>query len=96
MRSRYCAYVLNDENYLIQTWHPSTRPPSLELMQQPVVKWLGLKIIATNAGGKHDHEGTVEFVARYKTEGKATRLHEVSRFVKEEGKWYYVDGDIKE
>jgi SEC-C motif-containing protein len=58
------------------------------------VKWLGLKILRTEAGGADDREGVVEFVARYSINGKAERLHEVSRFLRDEGQWRYVDGQI--
>ena len=94
MRSRYSAYTLQNEPYLLQTWHSSTRPSQLNLAIEPV-KWLGLKIITTQAGQAADSTGTVEFVARYKVNGKAHRLAEKSRFVKEQGRWFYLDGDIK-
>ena len=95
MRSRYSAYVLGNESYLLATWHQSTRPASLELDKESNTKWLGLKIVNTERGMSGDAEGTVEFVARYKINGKAHRLHEISRFVKEAGSWYYVGGDIQ-
>ena len=89
MRSRYCAYVLAREDYLLTTWHPSTRPPNIPPSQ---VRWLGLKVIraANNA-----MTGEVEFVARHKMNGKAQRLHEVSHFVNENGHWLYVNGKIE-
>lgn len=92
MRSRYAAYVLRREDYLLRTWHASTRPPALHLADSPA-KWLGLKVLRTEAGNAEDSEGVVEFVARYKVGGKAARLHESSRFVREGGRWLYVDGD---
>jgi len=93
MRSRYTAYTLGDENYLRRTWHPSTLPERLELNSTPAPKWLGLKILRTAAGEPGDTQGVVEFVARYRVGGnKAERLHEVSRFVKENGDWLYLDG----
>jgi len=85
MRSRYSAYVMEREDYLLQTWHPSTRPAQLNLQQEGNVKWLGLKIIRSETE-------TVEFVARYKVAGKATRLHEISTFVYEQGRWFYLAG----
>jgi len=94
MRSRYSAYVLTRDDYLHRTWHGSTRPAALDLHSSRSGRWLGLKILRTEAGGRNDRAGVVEFVARYKPSGKAERLHEVSRFVREEGQWYYVDGDI--
>jgi SEC-C motif-containing protein len=90
MRSRYCAFVRGDEPYLLATWHPATRPGRVQLDTQ--ARWLGLSIRATEAGGPDDMTGTVEFVARYKIDGKGTRLHEISRFEKIDGRWYYLDG----
>ncbi len=94
MRSRYSAYTLSDEAYLLQTWHRTTRPARLDLESQPAARWLGLKIVATREGKSADTHGVVEFIARYKVGGKAHRLHETSRFVREEGRWSYVDGKI--
>lgn len=92
MRSRYSAYVLGLEAYLLATWHPSTRPEELDLAAEPPPKWLGLEIRRhTQADESH---AVVEFVARYRVAGRGQRLHETSRFVREEGRWLYVDGDI--
>jgi len=88
MRSRYSAYVLKHEDYLLATWHESTRPTSLDFSGE---KWLGLEIKAHTAS---DDSATVEFVARCRIGGRAQRLHEISRFVREDGCWYYVDGVI--
>jgi SEC-C motif-containing protein len=88
MRSRYTAYTLNDEAYLQKTWHASTRP-ALQLDKQEPCKWLGLTIISQHQEG---HYATVEFVAKYKVNGRAQQLHEVSNFVQEDGAWFYVDG----
>ncbi|MGL6070150.1 YchJ family protein [Craterilacuibacter sp.] len=93
MRSRYSAYVKKDEAYLLGSWHPSTRPECLALDEDPV-KWLGLDIVALEQGVPGDTVGRVEFVARYKVGGRAQRLQENSRFVFEDGRWFYVDGDI--
>ncbi len=95
MRSRYSAYVRSDAKYLLRTWHVSTRPQNLELGAERAVKWLGLEILMTEAGGGGDAQGAVEFVARYKVNGKSCRLHERSRFIKEDGQWFYVDGDVR-
>jgi SEC-C motif-containing protein len=95
MRSRYCAYVLARETYLLDTWHVSTRPRALDLTDADGVKWLGLEVVRTQAGGAQDTDGVVEFVARYKVRGRAQRLYEVSRFVREGGQWYYVDGELE-
>lgn len=94
MRSRYCAYTRGDTAYLLSTWHPTTRPDSLDFSQDVPLRWLGLKILRHTAGAPGDGAGTVEFVARFKNAGKAGRMREISRFVQEEGKWYYVDGEM--
>ena len=90
MRSRYSAYVLGDVDYLRASWHPATRPAVIDLGEP--VNWLGLKIVATQYGGRSDNEGTVEFVARYKLAGRAFRLHEISRFVRQADRWTYLSG----
>ena len=91
MRSRYCAYVLCNEQYLLATWHPNTRPDSIPLSKAQ--KWLGLTVIDAICTGEHSAE--VEFVARSRVSNTAAiRLHERSRFVREDGKWLYVDGDF--
>lgn len=93
MRSRYSAYVLKLEPYLLATWHASARPASLDLACENA-KWLGLEV------KKHTPESalraSVEFVARYKIGGRAARLHEVSCFVREDGRWFYLDGEFIE
>jgi len=92
MRSRYSAYVRDLAGYLLDTWHPSTRPLALE-PHPPRLRWLGLDV-RRHAMPDADH-ATVEFVARSKLGGRAQRLHETSRFVREQGRWYYVDGDAR-
>lgn len=92
MRSRYTAYTLKREDYLLATWHPGTRPASLELTSETAHQWLGLTV-KRHEQTAADH-AVVEFVARYKINGRAHRLHEISRFVREHGQWFYVDGDI--
>lgn len=92
MRSRYSAYVNNDENYLLKTWHSSTRPDKLGLEQDAPIKWIRLEIKGAQQGKETDNQGTVEFIAHYKVNGKAERLHEVSRFRKEQDRWFYLDG----
>lgn len=94
MRSRYVAYSLGDAAYLLATWHPRTRPETLDLETQPRVKWIGLEIRAHRQ--LDDDHAEVEFIARYRINGRAQRLHETSRFVRENGSWYYVDGDIRD
>ncbi len=89
MRSRYSAFVLERADYLLSTWHLSKRPASLEFDEG--AKWLGLEVREHKATGADTAE--VEFVARYRVQGRAVRLHERSRFVREDGRWFYVDGD---
>ncbi|MBU6270027.1 MAG: SEC-C domain-containing protein [Betaproteobacteria bacterium] len=91
MRSRYSAFVLGLEDYLLATWHPDTRPlPPLGL--EPGLRWLGLTV--RRHGLIDADHGWVEFVARSKLAGRARRLHETSRFVREGGRWFYRDGDL--
>jgi SEC-C motif-containing protein len=92
MRSRYSAYVLGLADYLLATWHASTRPAALAPLD-PSLKWLGLDIRSCAQTGAD--RGVVEFVARSKRGGRAHRLHETSRFVREGGRWLYVDGDVR-
>ena len=90
MRSRYSAYVLEKSAYLLATWHPSTRPSVLNF-EAPKPRWLGLEI---RAATQHDERhAEVEFVACCKIGGRAQRLHERSRFVLENGRWLYLDGE---
>ena len=89
MRSRYSAFVLQQADYLRATWHVSTRPDTLDF--EIGTRWLGLEVRRHQVTGPDAAE--VEFVARYRLGGKATRLHEKSRFVREDGRWFYVDGD---
>ena len=90
MRSRYSAFVLGDVPYLLGTWHSSQGPATLEL--EAGAKWLGLEIKQHRITGADTAE--VEFVARFRVGGKAIRQHERSRFVREDGRWFYVDGDV--
>lgn len=94
MRSRYSAFVLGLEDYLLATWHSDTRPAGLELDASPRPQWLGLAIKAHTR--LDDNHATVEFVARYKLNGRAFKLHETSRFERVAGRWLYVKGEIHE
>ena len=93
MRSRYTAYALKLEPYLLATWHPDTRPATADLDSDDG-RWIGLEV------KRHMLESAdraiVEFVARYKLGGRAHRLHEISRFAREDGCWLYVDGTFPE
>jgi SEC-C motif-containing protein len=92
MRSRYSAFVLDRLDYLLATWHPSTRLVSLA-PNEPGLRWLGLEVRRQKSLDA-DH-AEVEFVARSKLGGRAQRLHETSRFVRQDGRWFYVDGDLR-
>lgn len=90
MRSRYTAFTLNDEAFLLQSWHQSTRPKALNHDDEKNIKWVDLKVLRHEPG---DKSSIVEFIARYKINGKAGKIHELSRFTKEGDRWFYVDGD---
>lgn len=93
MRSRYSAYARGLERYLLQTWHASTRPAALDLQADTATRWLGLKIL--HHAQTCASAATVSFVARYRVGGgSAQRMEETSRFVCEDGRWYYVDGEV--
>ncbi len=92
MRSRYSAYVLKLEDYLLATWHPDTRPSELDIAADDT-KWLGLEVKKHEV--QDETHATVDFVARYRIAGKGHRLHELSRFVKEDGRWFYRDGELE-
>jgi SEC-C motif-containing protein len=94
MRSRYSAYVLGLEAYLLASWHPDTRPATVELGATPRPQWLGLTVKAFTP--QDERHATVEFVARYKINGRAFKLHETSRFERIDGRWLYVDGEMNE
>ena len=91
MRSRYCAFVLCNEQYLLATWHPSTRPGSIPFNRKQ--QWLGLRVVNASVTGNDSAE--VEFIARSRvSNAAAVRHHERSRFVRENERWLYVDGDM--
>ena len=94
MRSRYSAFSVKNEAYLRYSWHPDTCPKNIHLNEK--ISWLGLKIIKTIAGNETDKNGAVEFVARSKNNGKASRLHEISRFSRFNHRWVYLDGKLNE
>lgn len=87
MRSRYSAFVRELDDYLLDTWHPSTRPPSVSF--DAGLRWLGLDV--KRHLPQDQDRAIVEFVARSKLGGRAHRLHETSRFVREDGRWFYLD-----
>ena len=105
MRSRYTAYTQRNEAYLRATWHPSTLPAEPILADDEKLQWLGLEVKSAlrlrqrkaNLLESPDAD-TVEFVARYRVNGRGHRLHEVSRFMREhsgfDARWYYLDGSF--
>jgi SEC-C motif domain protein len=94
MRSRFTAFAVGAADYLLATWHPRTRPRRLDLDSD--VTWRRLQIVDTVAGSQHDINGVVEFRAQYVQNGKRHLMHETSRFTREKGRWFYVDGDLSD
>lgn len=92
MRSRYAAYARRLDGYLFATWHPSTRPASLDL--DPAMLWQRLDLVEVVGGGAEEAEGEVEFRAHYRHHGVSGELHERSRFVRRGGRWLYLDGHL--
>ena len=90
MRSRYSAFALGNARYLLESWHPRTRPRTVDV--DPEVRWTGLDVLARTGGSPLETEGTVEFRAHYVVAGRAGAQHENSRFVRESGRWTYLDG----
>ena len=91
MRSRFSAFALGLPEFLVATWHPDTRPAELELDE--AIVWQDLDIIRTEAGGPFDGTGIVEFEAHFRLLNQSNSQHEVSDFVREGGRWYYLDGE---
>ncbi len=95
MRSRYTAYSLQNDAYILDSWHSSTRPVSLSEENKLPVKWVELKVINSSVPAQNDTTATVEFVARFKVNGKAEQMHECSEFIKEAGRWFYLKGKVE-
>jgi SEC-C motif-containing protein len=89
MRSRFSAFATGNREYLLATWHPSTRPATLDLDDD--TQWRRLVVVRTEAGGPFDDCGTVEFAAHYADDGGRGVLRETSRFVREDGRWFYLE-----
>lgn len=96
MRSRYTAFALRDLEHLLRSWHSRTRPPREELAGSlmPELRWLRLDVLSAHEGAPFDDAGTVEFVAISKDPQGRQEQHEISRFVREDGNWYYLDGEV--
>lgn len=95
MRARYSAFVVEDENYLLQSWHSSTRPERVLENDTQHTEWKGLNVIECHAGAEGDRDGTVEFIARFTVHKQAGQIHEVSKFMFEDDRWFYLDGEAK-
>ncbi|MGI9615845.1 MAG: YchJ family protein [Acidimicrobiales bacterium] len=91
MRARYAAYVAENEQFLLSSWHPDTRPSTVDF--DPAVAWTGLTILDEVAGGALDDEGIVEFAARYTSGGTPRVLRERSAFRRHGGSWLYVGAE---
>ena len=91
LRSRYCAYVREYNDYINNTWHASTRPKDA-ICHNPALRWTGLEILSQQGGGESDSQGEIEFIARYTISDRPEELHERSHFVREAGQWFYLDG----
>ncbi len=90
MRARYVAYGMQNRSFLLDSWHPDTRPAELDF--DPTIAWLGLEVVATEAGSGLDTTGVVEFKARFSRNGEPLELHERSSFMRLDGDWVYIDG----
>jgi SEC-C motif domain protein len=93
MRSRYSAFVVGDAAHLLRSWHPDTRPDEVTFVAEQA--WTGLEIVATERGRALDATGVVEFRARYRRGRRSGELHEASRFGRVDGRWVYIDGDVR-
>ncbi len=92
MRSRFSAFAVGDEAYLLRSWAPETRPAAVDF--DPAMRWEALEILGGSGGGPFHTAGAVEFRAHYRAHGRAGTLHEHSRFRRDDGAWVYADGDI--
>ncbi|MGP3957866.1 YchJ family protein [Nonomuraea sp. 3N208] len=88
MRSRFTAFGVGDEAYLLGTWHPAARPARLDLDKR--VRWVRLEILETTGGSVIHTEGTVRFRAHYVDRGRPGEMEEHSRFVRLDGRWVYA------
>jgi SEC-C motif-containing protein len=93
MRSRFSAFVVGDADHLLRSWHPDTRPDEVTFVAKQT--WTGLEIVSTERGRALDATGIVEFRARYRRGKRSGELHEASRFGRVDGRWVYIDGDVR-
>ncbi len=94
MRSRFTAYAMHNGTYLLNSWDPSTRPEDIDFSKD-TGEWTELNIISTKKGGAKDSKGIVEFKAHFTLDGEPRIMSEISRFVKKQGRWFYLDGKVK-
>ncbi|WP_174483007.1 YchJ family protein [methanotrophic endosymbiont of Bathymodiolus puteoserpentis (Logatchev)] len=94
MRSRFTAYAMRNGNYLLQTWDTASRPEAIDFSKE-TGKWTSLDIISSKKGTEKDNKGIVEFKAYFTQDGEAKVMNEISRFVKKQGHWFYLDGKVK-
>ena len=92
MRSRYTAFFVGDADHLLASWHPRTRPEAIEIDGD--LRWTGMRILDVEAGSADEATGIVEFRASWTERGTQGELHERSRFVRQSGRWWYLDGDV--
>ncbi len=95
MRSRFTAYAQHNAAYLLATWDSGKRPDGIDFSKEGDVEWTRLEILGKKKGGEKDHKGIVEFKAYYLLDGDEYAMHEISRFVKHDGLWFYLDGVVK-
>jgi len=91
MRSRYTAYALRNSNYLRATWDEAKCPKSIDFSKEKM-EWLRLEVGETKKGGVNDSKGVVVFKAFYRQDGEEFVMRETSRFIKSNGRWFYLDG----
>ncbi|MDB1090052.1 YchJ family metal-binding protein [Streptomyces sp. ACA25] len=92
MRSRFSAFAVQDEAYLLRSWHPTTRPPGIDF--DPALRWRRLEILDSSGGSAFHTEGTVEFRAHWTRRGQPGALHENSRFLRAGAAWLYLEGNV--
>jgi SEC-C motif-containing protein len=97
MRARYCAFVVNNPEFLHQSLHPDHRHDhdvNATRRWAENSEWLKLEVVNSLGGGVEDEQGSVEFIATYKEQGMVRPHHEISNFIKQDGRWYFVDGKL--
>ena len=85
--------MLHDDAYLLATWDPASRPLTDAPSHEPGLVWAGLQVLQVKDGGEADTTGTVDFVAHYRQQERPGQLHEISRFRRVDGRWFYVEGE---